>query len=338
MINLNLLDEWNLMKVNIRDLKVNQRLLNFPYFIGVLALTFEMLGINLFFILGIVKSLKYKFNENSDTFVFSSNYTFAHGIFFILTIIVNIIIFYAFSELIKRRLNDYFDSNVGRYAQYIVFAFNLVLLLQWGIQQSITLIDLESTLHLYVYFFYECIAFFALVLLPSSEDKNSHGLPKGMQRSGDYAITYGTIYPEGDKYTDFWDRIGLSYALDSSKSMFIDKLFDYRTRSKRQELYWGVFAFELISTLLNQILFFMYDIFFNDETAFWVSLIFYWIYWGWYILADLSCSVRRLHDTGRSGYWLLGAIIPIINVYIMYLLMFKPSIECVSACTEDISR
>jgi len=166
---INLLDEWNLMKVNIRDLKVNQRLLNFPYFIGVLALTFEMLGINLFLILGIVKSLKYKFDENFDTFVFSSNYTFAHGTFFILTIMVNIIIFYAFSELIKRRLNDYFDSNIGRYAQYIVFAFNLLLLLQWGIQQRITLIDLESTLHLYVYFFYECIAFFALVLLPSKK-------------------------------------------------------------------------------------------------------------------------------------------------------------------------
>ncbi|WP_425597304.1 DUF805 domain-containing protein [Veillonella denticariosi] len=69
-----------------------------------------------------------------------------------------------------------------------------------------------------------------------------------------------------------------------------------------------------------------------------ISLFFYCIYWGWYIFADLSCIVRRLHDTGRSGYWLLGVIIPIINVYILYLLMFKPSIERVSVCTEAASR
>ena len=49
------------------------------------------------------------------------------------------------------------------------------------------------------------------------------------------------------------DRIGLSHSIDSFRTMFINKLFDYRTRAKRQELYWGVFMFQIITYALNPI-------------------------------------------------------------------------------------
>jgi uncharacterized membrane protein YhaH (DUF805 family) len=35
------------------------------------------------------------------------------------------------------------------------------------------------------------------------------------------------------------------------------------------------------------------------------------------VLPYLSCAVRRLHDTGRSGWWLLIAPIPLINLLLI---------------------
>lgn len=33
-----------------------------------------------------------------------------------------------------------------------------------------------------------------------------------------------------------------------------------------------------------------------------------------------SCGVRRLHDTGRSGFYLLLSFIPIVNLILIYIL------------------
>jgi len=66
---------------------------------------------------------------------------------------------------------------------------------------------------------------------------------------------------------------------------------------------------------------------FNIDTAIVASLVIYWIFWLWYMLANISCTVRRLHDTGLSGYWLVAMFIPFINIYTLYMTVFKPSIK-----------
>lgn len=64
----------------------------------------------------------------------------------------------------------------------------------------------------------------------------------------------------------------------------------------------------------------------------------YWMWWlfvliatafvgiGWLmlpvlIIPTLCITARRLHDVGKSGWWLLVGIIPIANLYILYLLL-----------------
>lgn len=48
-----------------------------------------------------------------------------------------------------------------------------------------------------------------------------------------------------------------------------------------------------------------------------------------YILAgavpSLAVSVRRLHDTGKSGWWLLIGIIPLIGTIALLVFMFQDS-------------
>lgn len=39
------------------------------------------------------------------------------------------------------------------------------------------------------------------------------------------------------------------------------------------------------------------------------------------LLPSLAVSVRRLHDTGRSGWWLLIALVPIVGAIV--LLVFE---------------
>ena len=64
----------------------------------------------------------------------------------------------------------------------------------------------------------------------------------------------------------------------------------------------------------------------------------YWMWWlfvliatafvvvGWLMLPVLvipsfSVTVRRLHDVGKSGWWMLWGIIPVANLYLVYLLV-----------------
>ena len=332
MINFNFLDEWLLLKSNVKNLFLNQRLTRFPYLIGVLFLLLEVYIGNLIIFLGIVDSLKLTPNDTFSNYfgriVLTSDY---EPIFFIMTIVINLLGAFMLSELGKRRLNDYSGSAIGRCLQYIILIFNILLLGYWGYNQSLTDIDIRVTADFYIYLFYEYIVLLLLIFVPSSKVANQYGLPNGKQRSGEYIITYKPIYSSSDdkKREDYWDIIGLSHSIDSFRSMFINKLFDYRTRAKRQELYWGVFMFQIITSALNSVLFYFYENIFNVETAIVASLVIYWIFWIWYMLANISCTVRRLHDTGLSAYWLIAIFIPFINIYTLYMTVFKPSINSV---------
>lgn len=333
MINFKFFDEWLLLKHNIRNLFINQRLTRFSYFVGLIFLFIEIYFGNLINLLGIIGSLKFNFNETFqeyfDDVIFSSNYKIDEPMFIIIIVIFNVIGAYVLSELVKRRLNDYSNTRIGQYIQCCILAFNIGILCYWGYNQSFDHIDISVTFNLYSYFFYEHILTLLLVLLPSNKKENIHGLSNGNQKSDDYIIFFEPFYSPSKitEKEDYWDAIGLSHSIDSFKSMFINKLFDYRTRAKRQELYWGVVMFQILTNALNPILFYFYENIFNIDTAIVASLVIYWIFWLWYMLANISCTVRRLHDTGLSGYWLVAMFIPFINIYTLYMTVFKPSIK-----------
>ena len=44
-----------------------------------------------------------------------------------------------------------------------------------------------------------------------------------------------------------------------------------------------------------------------------------------FILPWLAVSTRRCHDIGRRGYFLLLLFVPLINVFVIYLLAYKES-------------
>lgn len=73
--------------------------------------------------------------------------------------------------------------------------------------------------------------------------------------------------------------------------------------------------------------FFIYIIFgiflaaFKDNILGTILTVLYWLYSIALIIPNLAVTVRRLHDTDRSGWWILIALIPLIGIIILIVFL-----------------
>ena len=86
-------------------------------------------------------------------------------------------------------------------------------------------------------------------------------------------------------------------------------------RAKRSE-YW---LFALIQTIIVAVL---YALFFAVGEWF---LVVYLLYVLATLLPSLAVTVRRLHDTGRTGWWILIGLVPLIGAIILIIFMVMES-------------
>lgn len=85
---------------------------------------------------------------------------------------------------------------------------------------------------------------------------------------------------------------------------------DFNGRARRQE-YWMYTLFNIIALVVLVILTKVSSIF----------GILYAIYALGTLLPSLAVTVRRLHDIGKSGWFVLISLIPIVSLYLIYLLV-----------------
>lgn len=110
--------------------------------------------------------------------------------------------------------------------------------------------------------------------------------------------------------------------MEAVKTVFIEKYCCFKGRARRSEFWWWQLAKTIVSSIISgiaSVIYFsghtMMD-YLNDPmsmllspgyiVAFVVSLAL--------LLPDLGVQVRRLHDTGRSGWWLLSILLGIIPI------------------------
>ncbi|MGO8756877.1 MAG: DUF805 domain-containing protein [Terracidiphilus sp.] len=96
------------------------------------------------------------------------------------------------------------------------------------------------------------------------------------------------------------------------------KYAEFTGRARRKE-YW---IFTLVNTLIYLVLFVFAVVSAGEEKSmFSPVMVLFWIFCLAAFIPSLSCGVRRLHDTGKSGWWLLIAFVPFVGGIILLVLM-----------------
>ena len=89
-------------------------------------------------------------------------------------------------------------------------------------------------------------------------------------------------------------------------SICLSKFADFSGRARRRE-YW---TFALVNCLIALLLLILGLAFGEDSPA---SNIMVTIFYLIMLVPNLSVSVRRLHDIGKSGWWLFIGLIPLVG-------------------------
>jgi uncharacterized membrane protein YhaH (DUF805 family) len=90
------------------------------------------------------------------------------------------------------------------------------------------------------------------------------------------------------------------------KRVVLERYAEFSGRSSRAEFWWYFLANLIIGIVLNVLT--------SVSSIFWVP---YVIYSLGVLIPGLAVGVRRLHDTDRSGWWLLIALVPIVGIIVL---------------------
>lgn len=99
--------------------------------------------------------------------------------------------------------------------------------------------------------------------------------------------------------------------VEASKSGFA-RIIDFSGRSSRSEYWWFLLFYFLVSIVVNILQMVLIGI--GLEI---VGAILSFLLLLAFIVPSISVAVRRLHDTGRSGWWILIALIPLLGALIL---------------------
>lgn len=94
--------------------------------------------------------------------------------------------------------------------------------------------------------------------------------------------------------------------------------FNFQGRARRKE-FW---MFTLISSIIYMILFITFAKIMSSPAGYLITAAIYTLA---VICPTIGVSVRRLHDTNRSGWWSLLAFIPVIGILILLIFMLLDS-------------
>lgn len=100
---------------------------------------------------------------------------------------------------------------------------------------------------------------------------------------------------------------------------YLHVLKNYATfsgRARRKE-YWMFFLFNVLISLGLGVL----DVVVGTYSVEYETGLFSGLYSLFVLIPSIAVSVRRLHDTNRSGWWIVISLIPIIGVLVLFVFM-----------------
>ena len=291
--------EWQLFKENIYCLVINKRMGRVPYIFAVLGTI-----INIYIYLFLIALLG---SATSSFFVKILPY-----------LLVIIGMFVIIGSLV-RRVND---IGLSRWGIVFVLVISSILKLLFNSYE----LDVTSIFQIFSIFDITLENLFITLLLLlfslplGEENNNNYGYAHGINKFDDYFIAYGnsTLINSGvskDKESFF----------DNVYKVYFSKLLYISGRANRGEYIVGViganFVVFILIFLITSISKFSIDFF--DVSL--ISGVNFLIVYIWPSIGIITLSIRRLHDCLLSSLWIVGLILPFINLFVIYHLVFKKS-------------
>lgn len=104
------------------------------------------------------------------------------------------------------------------------------------------------------------------------------------------------------------------------------RYFKFSGRASRRE-FWGFYIFTIITMAVGYTVFQEFGETYKEEGG-----LIYMLFLGlialvilYLVIPTISVTIRRLHDTGKSGLWILVGFIPSVGQLILLILCLLPS-------------
>ena len=317
-------NERDLFCLNLQAIKGNARLNKIEYTLALLLFIFYTLYIMGYLLAALSEGIIRLEFHSFDLFMLS-DLRITEPVYIILTILQLLICATGMSRLIQYRFNDSDLHTGGKLVSYC-FAFALIffggLYIYRIFSTGLNSVTFEFSLYFWMSIRIMLLAFLFILLNHIPRD-SKYGLASYGALVGNYRIIYHDLieYRKLDESTI--EYIGLNDILKVMKKTFITDMLNIKGRQSRSQIIWCNLIFIITIALLNQIISTMIQSQFVSHI--WHDYLAY-IFYYWLLLANIGMIIRRLHDSGASALWLLGVWIPYINIYVLYLILFKPSI------------
>ncbi|WP_367365511.1 DUF805 domain-containing protein [Pediococcus parvulus] len=113
--------------------------------------------------------------------------------------------------------------------------------------------------------------------------------------------------------------------LKGSLNLFFDDLLVTNTRMNRANYWWAQLGLFLMSFIISFVVGFFGGLT-NYSNLYFFLWFFASVYYVIIAIGGISASIRRLHDTGKSGWLFLLNLIPLIGYIALIILYCQPSI------------
>ena len=101
-----------------------------------------------------------------------------------------------------------------------------------------------------------------------------------------------------------------SVTIVEATKLYFTHYADFKGRSRRSEYWWATLVIGIIGAIMTSLL---------GELS--------WIWSLAVLIPNLALCVRRLHDIGKSGWWYLIGLIPLVGFILLLVWFCKDSTE-----------
>lgn len=315
-------DELFLLKTNVKSLILSWRITRTPYFLSIILVYLSYISMPAKLLEPVILlDMLTEYEEGIISFIGYTN------------LVVSLLIF---SILAIRRILDAdrkwisgFVILAGIYTLYTNYLNYSPPILVVSYTEDMLSTAMSVDLNIWV------VGLLILSLFPSNESDNVYGLSNCIEQvsSGFIRINFGG-------FEQFLDEFSLYKILPIFEKILSLELFNWRGRISRGELIYYYMVYQIMVLVLVMLI---YSIGTILPTIVLKNIFLYFIvaiFLIWCFIYVLKVLIQRLHDSYSSAFWLLGLFIPYVNVYVLYLILFKGSWHYINASviSDNISH